>query len=135
MSEGKLCTYLKVKHNFGFENYLTIIKNFEQRKIFTRFRKSANRLRIELGRCQGTLRQDIICLHCSSGEVEDEIHYLLNCEKFKDERSNLIFPIALGCTNFIQLQNMEKLIWMMNSGDREIVIKICYFITKHENPE
>ena len=32
MSEGKLCTYLKVKHNFGFENYLTIIKIFEQRK-------------------------------------------------------------------------------------------------------
>jgi hypothetical protein len=74
MSEGKLCTYLKVKHNFGFENYLTIIKKFEQRKIFTRFRISANRLRIELGRCQGTPRQDIICLHCSSGEVEDEIH-------------------------------------------------------------
>jgi hypothetical protein len=46
MSEGKLCTYLKVKHNFGFENYLTIIKNFEQRKIFTRFRISAHRLRI-----------------------------------------------------------------------------------------
>jgi hypothetical protein len=119
MSEGKLCTYLKVEHNFGFENYLTIIKNFEQRKIFTRFRISAHRLRIELGRCQGTLRQDSICLHCSSGEVEDEIHYLLNCEKFKDERSNLIFSISLGCPNFIQLQNMEKFIWMMNSEDHE----------------
>ena len=83
MSEGKLCTYLKVKHNFGFENYLTIIKIFEQRKIFTRFRISAHRLRIELGRCQGTLRQDRVCLHCSSGEVEDEIHYLLNCENSK----------------------------------------------------
>jgi hypothetical protein len=135
MSEGKLCTYLKVKHNFGFENYLTIIKIFEQRKIFTRFRISAHRLRIELGRCQGTLRQDRVCLHCSSGEVEDEIHYLLNCEKFKDERSNLICSISLGCPNFIQLQNMEKFIWMMNSEDHEIFIKKRYLITKHENPD
>ena len=78
------------------------------------------------------------CLHCSSGEVEDQIHYLLNCKKFKDERSNLIFSISLGCPNFIQLQNMEKIIWMMNSEDREdheIQIKNCYFVAKHENPE
>ena len=114
---------------------LPVLKKFEQRKIFTRFRISAHRLRIELGRCQGTLRQDRICLHCSSGEVEDEIHYLLNCEKFKDERSNLIFSISLGCPNFIQLQNMGKVIWMMNSEDHDILITICYFIAKYENPE
>jgi len=114
---------------------LPVLKKIGQRKIFTRFRISAHRLRIELGRCQGTLRQDRIYLHCSSDEVEDEIHYLLNCEKFKDERSNLIFFISLGCPNFIQLQNMEKFIWMMNSEDHEILIKICYFIAKHESTE
>jgi hypothetical protein len=27
--EGKLRTYLKIKTNFGYENYLSIIKNFE----------------------------------------------------------------------------------------------------------
>ena len=77
----------------------------------------------------------MICLHCSSGEIEDEIHYLNNCEKFKDEHSNLIFSISLGCPNFIQLQNMEKFIWMMNSEDHEIFIKKRYLITKHENPD
>jgi hypothetical protein len=96
---------------------LPVLKIIEQRKIFTEFRISAHRLRIELGRYQGTLRQDRMCLHCSSGEVEDEIHYLLNCP------------------NFIQLQNMEKIIWMINSGDHEILIKICFFIAKYENPE
>jgi hypothetical protein len=67
--------------------------------------------------------------------LRTQLNLLVNSAQEQSERSNLIFPIALGCTNFFQLQNMEKLIWMMNSGDREIVIKICYFITKHENPE
>ena len=78
---------------------------------------------------------EYVCIVHLHGEVEDEIHYLLNCEKFKDECSNLIFSISLGCPNFIQLQNMEKFIWMMNSEDHEILIKICYFITKHESTE
>ena len=70
---------------------IMIIKNFEQRKLFTRFRLSAHILRIELGRCQG-----IVCLYCSSADVEDEIHYLLNCDKFKDERSNLFYIFGLS---------------------------------------
>jgi hypothetical protein len=32
LREGKLKTYLKIKTNFGYENYLSIIKNFEQRR-------------------------------------------------------------------------------------------------------
>ena len=51
---------------------------------------------------------EYVCIVHLHGEVEDEIHYLLNCEKFKDECSNLIFSISLGCPNIIQLQNMEK---------------------------
>jgi hypothetical protein len=27
LKEGKLRTYLKIKNNFGYENYLSIIKN------------------------------------------------------------------------------------------------------------
>jgi hypothetical protein len=41
LKEGKLRTYLKIKTNFGYENYLSIIKNFEQRRRLSKLRISA----------------------------------------------------------------------------------------------
>lgn len=133
LSDGKLCTYFKFKQNFGFENYLNIIKDFGQRRIFTRFRISAHRLQIELGRYQGIIRQNRLCIHCSSGEVEDENHFLLTCTKYRGERNDLINAICLKCPNFTQLQNPEKFIWMMSNEDHEILCKICCLIAKHEH--
>jgi hypothetical protein len=43
-STGKLDTYCKIKQYFELENYLTILKNFTQRKTLTRFRISAHKL-------------------------------------------------------------------------------------------
>ena len=43
-------TYLKLKCNFGFENYLHILSDFNQRKSFTKFRISNHKLKIETGR-------------------------------------------------------------------------------------
>lgn len=128
---GKLCTYFKFKHNMGYENYLTVIKNFEHRRRFTRFRISAHRLRIEVGRYQGILRQDRFCQNCSSGEVEDEIHFLFECDKFKELRANYIDTINNICSNFNNLQNTEKLIWIMNNENIEILSKLCGYIMQH----
>jgi hypothetical protein len=41
LKEGKLRTYLKIKTNFGYENYLSIVKNFEQRRRLSKLRISA----------------------------------------------------------------------------------------------
>ena len=60
-SDGKLGTYITVKNNFGFEKYLDKIKNFEQRRTLTRFRISAHKLAIEIGRYKGIPRHDRIC--------------------------------------------------------------------------
>jgi hypothetical protein len=94
-SEGKLCNYSKFKTNFGLEKYLCILKSFEQRRNFTRFRISSHRLQIERGRYQGALRQDRLCLRCTSGEIDDEKHVLISCSKTLDNSfSPLIFVIS-----------------------------------------
>jgi hypothetical protein len=50
LREGKLRTYLKIKTNVGYENYVSIIKNFEQRRWLSKLRISAHKLQIEIGR-------------------------------------------------------------------------------------
>ena len=57
-SNGKLRCYLLFKCNFGFENYLSIVRSFEHRKNMTKLRISAHKLQIEVGRYQGTLLQN-----------------------------------------------------------------------------
>jgi hypothetical protein len=39
-------------------NYLSIIKNFEQRRRLSKLRISAHKLQIEIGRYQGILREN-----------------------------------------------------------------------------
>ena len=78
-TNGKLKTYITFKSNFGREKYLSVLKGFEQRRCFTQLSISCHQLKIETGRYQGTLRQDRKCERCSSGEVEDEYHFLFHC--------------------------------------------------------
>ena len=104
--DGKLCTYLKVKENFGPENYLTLIKNTEQRKAFCRFRISAHKLQIEIQRYTKTkskdkiLRSKRVCKNCSSQEIEDELHFLCVCPKFNKDSDWLMNMVSKMSQNF-----------------------------------
>lgn len=127
-SEGKLCSYVKFKCNFGLEPYLMLLRSPEHRKNFTRLRISAHKLAIEQGRYQGTPRQNRTCLRCSSGEVDDETHFLFSCKFLEDSRNNMIESALSECPNFRQLSDSEKLIWILNTENVEVLIKICELI-------
>ena len=131
-SNGKLCTYIKFKFSFGFEKYLTLIKNFEQRRRLTRFRISAHGLLIETVRYQGILRQDRICTRCTSGEIEDEKHFLLSCSNFTEDRNNLLDCISKSCPNFKNLDIHNKFLWIMNTENTEILTNLSNFIKNSE---
>jgi hypothetical protein len=47
-SNGKLCTYVTFKTNFGCEKYLSIISSFDLRRCLSRLRLSAHGLRIRV---------------------------------------------------------------------------------------
>lgn len=89
-SNGKLCTYVTFKTNFGCEKYLSIISSFDLRRCLSRLRLSAHALRIERGRYQGTPRHNRTCPRCDSGEVEDEKHFLFNCNSLILQQSKLL---------------------------------------------
>ncbi len=128
LKEGKLRTYLKIKTNFGYENYLSIIKNFEQRRRLSKLRISAHKLQIEIGRYQGTLRENRICCRCTSGQVEDEIHYLLHCTCHANHREIFTTYLTSECQNFQNLDDKCKLIWILNNEDPTILRYLCQYL-------
>ena len=77
----KLKFYKLFNDRYQEQKYLRVIKNFEQRKQFTKFRISNRQLAIETGRY---LRQIIevnqkICMFCDRNETETEEHLLYIC--------------------------------------------------------
>lgn len=64
-ADKKLSCYRTFKQNFGQENYLRLLKNFEQRRSLTCFHISAHRLNIERGRYQGIPQQERYCNRCN----------------------------------------------------------------------
>jgi hypothetical protein len=127
-SEGKLCNYSKIKRNFGLEKYLCILKSFEQRRNFTRFRISSHRLQIERGRYHGALRQDRLCLRCTSGEIDDEKHFLISCSTCPEIRTEMFNRINNICKNFHVLNPEQKLYWLLDNENEEILASICNLI-------
>ena len=126
--DGKLSMYVFCKSNFGFEKYLTIIRNFEQRRRLTRFRMSAHKLAIETGRYKGIPRHNRICTRCSRNEIEDEAHFLFNCDGMINDRYKLESIINKNCANFRTLDQKAKTIWLLNTENTAVLYALCDYL-------
>ena len=59
-----------------------------------RLRAGVERLQVVRGRFRGVERSKRCCLVCGSGEVEDELHFIEECEMLCDQRRELWSNIA-----------------------------------------
>ena len=85
---ARLLFYKSVKHEQGFEPYLTI-SNFEDRKSIARLRCSNHPLHIEQGRHRNTPRENRLCKLCPMKTVETEQHFLTECTFFTGINQNM----------------------------------------------
>jgi hypothetical protein len=129
-----LRTYLKLKCNFGFEKYLHILSDFNQRKSFIKFRISNHKLKIETGRYlkRITPLENRIYEKCFSDEIESEEHLLLKCSFYYSSRHKLLETIKnnINHSNFEKLSFGDKFIniWVLNSESKDILICMCDFL-------
>ena len=136
---SKLRTYSLIKEIKGREDYLTKIRNFKSRTTLTKFRLSNHKLRIELGRRDGTPREERTCQICHDG-VEDEIHLLVKCKQYEELRAPLINMCRELKPQFCYYTDKEKFMFIMKTplltdvmtkfltktmNDREIFLEVA----------
>ena len=91
----KLRTYIQLKTELRFEAHLKT-RGREAREVMTRLRGGTNELRIETGRYLITNRDRPLevnerrCLICMSGEIEEETHFMLDCNVHEDLRQRML---------------------------------------------
>ena len=90
-NNSKLRTYNLFKKELRAETYLNL-PQFKFRKLIAKFRCSDHQLRIETGRHQKLEIAQRTCDMCESGKVENEIHFLIECEAYRDLRQTFLGP-------------------------------------------
>lgn len=131
----KLRTYALFKTDFVMENYI-LTCNFDTRCYLAKLRISAHKLNIELGRYHKPKKLEIsqrLCKYCNSNAVEDEIHFVLDCNFYVKERKKLFDSLSTFCAiNTLNRNELFKFLLTCNSGDLETCklfsnfVKICF---------
>ena len=125
MNKAKLRTYVLFKTSYTTETYLKLNLVKWERSTLAQFRLGVLPLEIETGRYKrkkeenGSMRKlevnERLCKMCSEIEVEDEIHFLLKCTKYNEDRNLLLNHATTLNQNFHSFPINEQLKFLMNN--------------------
>ena len=119
-SQSRLECYLALERDYKLAEYLSTVRDRKQRQILTKYRLSDHQLAIETGRHKKSWqpKENRICGHCSTGEVETEMHFLLQCETFIDIRNSYCNKFNSVIADFKDLSDLSKVKILLGEGDR-----------------
>ena len=120
--------YNRIKHDFGYEQYMSLISNKKYRIAMTRFRASSHSLEVERGRYTIPVTPIInrLCHRC--GVIEDELHFLLNCRLYDADRHTLFDKILGIHPNFTSLADPNKFVFLLSNKEARILTWVGKFI-------
>ena len=119
-----------LKRNVCLERYLFQVPNIKHKKALSRLRLSNHPLQIEKGRymrppIERSERKCFICVD----EVEDEIHFLIRCPLYNEERTILFQIFRRNCMHFDSLiSDEQKYIYIMTNEDIDITKAVAKFV-------
>ena len=111
---SKLRTYSLCKTSPGYETYLSEVYIIEERTALTKLRLSNHVLMIEKGRHLKIEKDARFCPFCPS-KIEDEQHFLLDCQLFSSLRLSLFEEAQKLMPTFHYVPKTQKFIYLMNN--------------------
>ncbi len=89
---------------------------------------------VEMGRHKQSWRDRELrlCSHCTDGLIEDELHFLTECSKYKHIRDAYFKQIALVSPEFQQTSNTEKLSYILGEKEKCIHLAAQYVHSCHQ---
>ena len=84
---------------------------------------------IELGRYNQTTRDNRNCLFWGSNQIEDEIHFLVNCSKYSLIRDNFYNNVKILIPNITQLPVNVLINELMKKSNYYINLQFIKYIS------
>ena len=125
-----LRTYTVFKEKLCLETYIQCIPIKKYQQAISRFRVSSHRLGIELGRHQKPYLpvEKRLCHFCSSGNVDDEYHFLIHCGFHAVGRKILYSTACQNIINFEELSDQDKFKEILISRNEKVIFSLGKFI-------
>ena len=92
-----------------------------QRSLFAQFRCGILPLEIETGRFRDLSLSERTCKLCNSCCVEDEIHFLCDCDIYSEERSIMLSKISEDTVTFDAMDSLDKFVYLMSNCERAVI--------------
>jgi len=121
---NKLRLYRCYKSKIMVETYVTNLMSFSERQCLAKLRSGSLPLEVELGRRSGTPIGERTCKLCSENKIEDEVHFLLECELYDDLREVLITDLNESDSD---LNAKDQYCLLMSNPDIQADISKCVF--------
>ena len=90
--------YKSFKNSVYFEPYL-FIKNVKVRQAIAKLRLSCHMLEIEKGRHKNVKLEKRLCTYCKMNVIESEIHFLIDCSYYENERNRFYSKLNINIDN------------------------------------
>ena len=130
---NKLRTYRQYQSDFKTEHYVKCNMDRGHRRVLAKFRSCNLPLAIETGRYNRpkTPVSERLCNYCHMDSIEDETHFLVDCEFYSDLRFNLFQSAQNINDRFEYYESIDKLIWLMNCNDLQFQLaKVLFKMNK-----
>ena len=108
-SKDKLNVYNQIKSTFGAEKYLILNIDRYEKSLLSQLRYGILPLRVETGRFIGERHDERICTLCSSGNIEDQFHFLFHCNLYDAYREQLYIRARVVIDRWDDLSDCDKL--------------------------
>ena len=127
---NKLRTYRLFKTVFAWEFYLSRITKRSHMIAMARFRTSCHSLAIETGRytIPPTPPEHRLCTYCTSGKIDDELHFITECCHLDNYRRSLYNTAMQYNTEFNSLSNMRKMCYLFETNNTPTIRKLGWYI-------
>ena len=97
------------------ENYLSLNINKYERSIFAKLRSRTLPLYFEKGRYEQKTLENRTCPICKTCEIEDEVHFVINCDGYTLKRTAVFSYVAENINDsFMSMDCDEKFVQLMN---------------------
>jgi hypothetical protein len=93
-----------------------------------KFRTSSHKLNIEIGRYHGIPAEDRKCEVCNGGKVENEIHFLLECPLYTEERTPFLTEVYKKSNQVRMLDSENLFTWIMLNEDQDHIQALGEFV-------
>lgn len=133
-SQHKLETYLALNRQYTVADYLSTVTDKNLRKTLTMYRLSDHDLAIEKGRHRQTWlpREERLCCLCDEGAVETELHFLTQCENYRNIREEFFPKIEIIFPEFQSMTEVQKLSFLLGEQKECAVLAAKYVNSCHK---